>query len=123
MITHAGARTRALYDWERQDLDNRVGVVPVSPIEAWDMILTLVPGWQGMLEIRDMKGYPRHYPNHIILTVKDHYNLTLIHELSHIKMPGHHTVGFVKKYIKLMNAWFGWEEEELEMQANWRGLL
>ena len=134
MITHPGARTRALYKWEKDEIDNRPGNRTLSSAgmgtaiacEVWDMWNCSRPIPRVLL--RDSKGHPycQGY-SLIVLTYEDCLVSTLLHELVHARgfgVPGNfHTVGFVQAYINVLGNYLGWDNLELELQAHDRGLI
>lgn len=126
MITNDAQRTRVLYNWELNDLLKRNGVKQLSWKQADKLAMVLCGFVAPIVEIRDVKYVPFYDGLKIILTQKDRYNLTLVHELAHFltfHAKGHHPKVFVVEYIKLLHEYFGWDLEELLMQAHWRGLI
>ena len=129
MITHAGARTRALYSWEETDIQHRDGIKRINDITDYRNIADQLGFSVPKIEIHPGVHY---YPfcegrTRIVMTGTNNFNYTFIHELAHFDRGGTskncHTVGFVRKYIRLLVRYFGWDEEELLLQAHWRGFV
>lgn len=81
-----------------------------------------------MVRIRPLKGDPYCLGRSlIVLTRDDHLNITLIHELVHALGFGSdrnpHGRAFVLKYCDALAWWFGWDQEELQLQAHQWGLI
>ena len=145
MITHSGARTRALYMWECSDLKRRDGVHQVVEyrlriviavrfyMRFYSQTSNLMFPWLlwryiPRVEIRQIKGNPYCQGRSlIVLTMEDHLNVTLIHELVHSLGYGSdrnpHNRAFVLKYLEALSWWFGWDIDELKLQAKQWGLI
>jgi hypothetical protein len=148
MITHSGARTRAFYQWELGDLKSRAGVcqLPLTAtfwvtarfymrfskwaISRFELAVLIASGRRKLprVEIRPIKGDPYCLGRSlIVLTRKDHLNITLLHELVHALGYGSrsnpHNRAFVLKYIEVLAWWFGWDADELKLQAHQWGLI
>lgn len=139
MTTHPGSRTRALYLWESEDLKRRCGVRQLGLIEArwianrfslrYGRRERWATWWQSPhIEVRDVKADPCAYGRSlVVLTRQDSLNVTLLHELVHIRGFGSHanphSCGFVLKYCDVLSWWFGWDQEELLLLAHQQGLI
>jgi hypothetical protein len=127
MITHAGARTRILYDWESKDISLRPGVRPLKGIEhALDIAYTLgfnVP----IIIIKPLKCGGYCVGQQKICLDPNAVDTVMVHELAHFDRGGSvknpHSKGFVLKYIELLHKYYKWDEEELLLQAHWRKLI
>ena len=134
MIVHPGSRTRALYLWESDDLRRRQGVRQIDTYEAYSLPARFML-WNGgvrgvhkipHVRIRNLKGDPACYGRTlIVLTYKDHLNITLVHELVHALGYGSdrnpHSRGFILRYIDALVWCFNWDADELRLQAHqWR---
>lgn len=131
MITHPGARTRALYIWENDDLDRRlparmrfVNRRNISRIVRKFKYRVAPPS----VRITQSKGHPYCLGwKEIMLTMQNRRKNTLVHELTHARgfgsLDNPHSVGFVRAYIDALARAFGWDADELQLQAHMRGLL
>lgn len=126
MITHAGARTRALYMWEETDLELRKGVKTIKTItQAVYMINSLEPSWRGIIEITGIHNFCKGRKH--IRIASNEVDLMVVHELTHAIGYGSpsnpHNRAFAMNYIKMMVKWYKWDKDELMLQAMWRGLV
>lgn len=124
MITHPGARTRALYMWEANDLIKRDSFPGLKFYNNYIVyafprnFLMKVPS----LEIRKMSGQSYcQGRSKIVLAHHDCSVVTLLHELTHARGFGSirnpHSRGFVLAYIEMLNWGLGWDVDELRLQA------
>jgi hypothetical protein len=135
MITHAGARTRAVYKWEDDLLLLRSagGNQKVKSVGQAQLIVNRIWDREGMrskppkVVIKDHKGYPNYCDGVITLTDSNRWVLTLVHEVAHATGVGpsfnHHSKAFVKKFINLLAFQFGWNQYDLTCDAMKRKLL
>lgn len=135
MITHPGARTRALYKWEHEEIDLRCNNKPINDLN--EAVLIAYGIWKSYWNVQrpipvisinhknggsECNGY-----SHIRLATNNHLTSTLLHELTHARGYGtptnFHTVGFVKCYINVLSFYFKWNSFDLLMGTYKRGLI
>lgn len=140
MIVHPGARTRALYAWERE-LHWREGNFALRSTseaqrrteEAWDAM-----GWRSWEDTPTVELVSRSTTSYAACwgrrqvelnrnSPTERTFLALIHELVHARGFGRswnqHTVGFVLCYLQAMHKLLKWNYQALAWQAIQRGLL
>lgn len=136
MITHPGARTRALYKWESEDLLNRTGAG--SKINIWTAQTVRDFLWFKFANKRQMPSIRiAYWPNNemsfcqgysqITLYPDGHNLVVLTHEVVHALGYGSrgnvHSRGFILAYMKSLHIVLGWDHNELRTEAHRRGLL
>jgi hypothetical protein len=138
MIKERGARTRALYKWEDEDLVLRRGNVSLHPGEAqwFANEVWIKEGWNTRhscpdVIVKDRKGRAYCEGRALIVLFSlpkgEDSKVVLIHELVHARGYGDgkqmHPVSFVKKYLELLHRYMGWNYQALALEAIRRGLL
>ena len=146
ILTDPTARTRALYAWERDDLDNRPGNCylvfdersPQSASKFAGRYWASAPAWNHRrtwakcprVEIRKVSDGRSYYwsngGGHIVLAPPEARAVVLIHELTHARgywQSNCHSVGFVRAYVCALAALLKWDRTELEAQAMMRRLI
>ena len=134
MITHAGARTRALYAWEQDDLEKRLTErLTVKQMQQYANEFWCYENWDSR-ERTPTLHYTREAVAYcwgrsdIFMTRRQAHRVVLIHELVHARGYGGigsnaHTVGFVRTYLTLLNKHVGFDRDELFETAFLKGLI
>lgn len=145
VIKHGGARTRALYKWENEDLCQRTAgkhrmnehelnlyTQWIWDEEGWDKCPTIHVVNSGQYSYsmgRKIAYLAIPVPNSpkAGLRIGGDNKVVLIHELVHCKGFGDygpmHSVGFVKLYLRLLSKYLQWNHSVLVMVAKERGLI
>lgn len=133
MITHAGARTRSLYMWEKDDLDKRVKErLTIEQMQRFANKVWRLEGWesrQSTPTIHSTKSELSYCLGRadIFMNRIGSQRVTLIHELVHARGFGSahnpHSVGFVITHLEMLSNYVGFSLDELLTTANDRGLI
>lgn len=134
MIVHPGARTRALYVWEGEDLDHTFSRWSLGELcslarliwkkEKWDRYQRM-PG----IHYVEQKGLPYCFGRSDIFITGEEWLMptVIVHELTHAKGFGSydnpHSVGFVKANIHLLSRYLDFDHKVLVEKARLKNLL
>lgn len=136
MIEYPPARTRALYIWEREDIEPRSQLRPLTLLGS-EAFVRRVWSDQGWLFRHSCPQIVLLHPNrkhsfcwgrsHLFMRPQDLHPSVLLHELVHARGYGDgrdsHSVGFVKEIVRLWSEYLGWSRRRLYGEAVRRGLL
>lgn len=134
LIHHNGARTRALYQWETEEifLDKRNLRFDQKSV---DKFVTDFWKREGRIDQRAPRVYITMYGEfseclgraEIKLHLQESGPVILVHELIHAKGYGSgkqmHPVSFVRDYLRCLSIFVGFNHSELKDSAMMRGLL
>lgn len=134
LIKHPGARTRALYRWEREEIDARSKKwrMPKRSLLRFSERVWEELGWHQRhgapaIVIRECSISACYGRSLIVLRPCDMHPAVVLHELAHARGYGEgavmHPVSFVLKVIELYSYYLGWSYSRLFAQAALRGLV
>jgi hypothetical protein len=134
MITHVGARTRALYAWEQDDLEVRIKErLTVEQMQKFANKVWRLEKWdanESVPTIHSYRGKQAYCYGRadIYMPRRQSCRVVVLHELVHARGYGNkgnnqHTVGFVNVYLRVLHTYLGFDYVDLMNTACYKGLI